>query len=233
MREADLYPPIKAHFERLGYRIRAEVKACDVVAVKGDEVIVVELKQAASMTLLVQATERQAITPHVYVALPEPRARNRHYRGIVRVLKRLGIGLILVRFGPLGTSLSIEHDAIGTGARLNRKRRLSVMTEVLERSGDYNVGGVSRVRITTAYKESAIFIACCLEQLGPLSPRALKALGGGDRTSTILQKDHYGWFERVKRGTYRISKRGREEIGAWPDLRNLAIEKIRSQTRNP
>ncbi|MEX1236800.1 MAG: DUF2161 family putative PD-(D/E)XK-type phosphodiesterase [Pseudomonadales bacterium] len=230
MREEDLYPPIKAHFEGLGYHIRAEVKDCDVVAVKEDEIIVIELKTQANMTLLIQATERQTITSMVYVALPEPRRRNRHFRGVIRILRRLGLGLLLVRFGPLGPSVSLECSASGTNQRKSAKRRLSVLNEFRGRSGDYNTAGASRVQVMTAYKEAAIFIACCLEQLGPSSARALKALGSGDKTSTILQSDYYGWFERVERGVYRITQRGVEEVAAYPGLRHMAIEKIRDLT---
>ena len=70
MLESDLYQPVKDYLEKHGYTVRGEVKHCDMVAIKGDELIVVELKTGANMTLLVQATERQSISDSVYVAIP-------------------------------------------------------------------------------------------------------------------------------------------------------------------
>ena len=78
MLESDLYLPVKDYLEKHGYRVRGEVKNCDVVATKEDDLIVVELKTSVSMTLLVQATERQSISDSVYVAVPKPGKSNRH-----------------------------------------------------------------------------------------------------------------------------------------------------------
>lgn len=240
MREADLYPPIKAWFECQGYELRAEVKDCDVVATRGEEVIVIELKTSANLKLLIQATDRQAITPNVFVALPEPAKRNRQFRGMVRVLKRLGLGLLLVRDGPLGPTVVMEADAgsrnpavaadknsaPGTRARINKRRRSAVLNEAQGRSADYNVAGSHRVPLVTAYKETAIFLACCLETLGPQSPRTLKAMGGGDKTATILAKNHYGWFERVQHGVYRVTDEGTQASKQFPEIRRQSLEKI-------
>ncbi len=37
MRESDLYEPIKRHFQNLGYVVKGEVGAADVMAVRGNE----------------------------------------------------------------------------------------------------------------------------------------------------------------------------------------------------
>ena len=66
MQETELFEPIKAYFESHGYSINAEVKDCDITAIRDDELIVVELKTSANMSLLIQATERQKITDNVY-----------------------------------------------------------------------------------------------------------------------------------------------------------------------
>ena len=36
-READLYPPVKAHLVALGYEVKGEVGAADIVAMRGGE----------------------------------------------------------------------------------------------------------------------------------------------------------------------------------------------------
>ena len=63
LRETDLYPPVKAWLEELGYTVRGEAAGLDVAAViehdTGEELIAVELKKGLSMKLLAQAVERQ------------------------------------------------------------------------------------------------------------------------------------------------------------------------------
>ena len=44
MKETDLYPPVKRFLEAQGYEVKAEVRGCDVTAVRGDEApVIVEL----------------------------------------------------------------------------------------------------------------------------------------------------------------------------------------------
>jgi len=77
LRETDLYPPVKAWLESLGYQVKAEIGAADIMALRadeenGDDMVIVELKRAFSLALLLQGVERQRLTDLVYVALPEP-----------------------------------------------------------------------------------------------------------------------------------------------------------------
>jgi len=229
MLETELYQPVKDYLERHGYRVQAEVKNCDIAAIKDDELVVVELKSAANMKLLVQATERQKLADAVYVALPEPSRKNNHFRGVVRVLKRLELGLITVRFGSAGASARKEFDPAPRSRRSDKRRRQAVIHEIGQRSGDYNVAGSVGKPLLTAYRESAIFVACCLERQGPLSPRKLRAMGSGTKTLGILSKNYYGWFERVDRALYRVTPRGRQEIRRYPEVRKRSLELIRNQ----
>jgi hypothetical protein len=74
MPETDLYLPVKRHLEAQGYTVKAEVKGCDVVAVRGEEIpVIVELKQAMSLALLYQAVDRLTIAEHVYIAINRPK----------------------------------------------------------------------------------------------------------------------------------------------------------------
>jgi len=70
MKESDLFKPIKKYLETSGYKVRAEVKNCDITATKDDELIIIELKLSVNIQLLIQATDRQRITDSVYVAIP-------------------------------------------------------------------------------------------------------------------------------------------------------------------
>jgi hypothetical protein len=59
--------------------------------------------------------------------------------------------------------------------------------------------------------------------LGSLSPKKLIQLGSGKNTSSILTKNYYGWFERIKRGTYVITEKGKEELKEYPELVNYYL----------
>jgi hypothetical protein len=80
------------------------------------------------------------------------------------------------------------------------------------------VGGSHKTKIMTAYKENCIQIVRCLEKHGPLTPSSLRKMGTGDKTLAILNRNYYGWFERIKRGTYAISDIGRTELATFPEL---------------
>ncbi len=44
--ETELYAPVKAYLEQLGYEVRGEVRHCDLVAVREEEPpLIVELKK--------------------------------------------------------------------------------------------------------------------------------------------------------------------------------------------
>ena len=59
MRETELYAPVKAFLEAQGYKVKSEVKGCDVVAVRdGAEPVIVELKLQLSLALLLQGVDR-------------------------------------------------------------------------------------------------------------------------------------------------------------------------------
>ncbi|MBD3648040.1 MAG: hypothetical protein HUJ31_11455 [Pseudomonadales bacterium] len=219
MRETDLYQPVREYLESNGYDVQAEVKNCDIAATRGNELVIVELKAGANMRLLVQATDRQQISDSVYVAVPAPARTDNHWRGIQRVLRRLELGLLVVNFGPLGPRVEKLFDPLPYDRKKQSRKRRAVIAELAERSGDYNQGGSTGQKLVTAYRENAILIACCLARLGPSSPARLRSLGTGKRTLGILANNHYGWFQRVERGVYRITDQGLKDLEDYPELR--------------
>lgn len=221
MIETELSPPVKAYLEFHGYQVNCEVKDCDIVAIKGDELVIVELKTSVNLTLLVQATKRQSIGDCVYIAVPASAKKNRHWRGITTVLKKLEIGLLLIEKGVMGMFVSKQFDPVPFSAKRNTRKRRAVLTEVANRSGDYNLAGSTKTTLITAYRENAIFIACCLFYLGPSSPKILRRFGTGDKTGRILSSNHYGWFQRVEKGVYELTDQG--------DLESRGFKKIYEQ----
>jgi hypothetical protein len=216
--ETELSAPVKAYLESHGYQVNCEVKDCDIVATRGDDLIIVELKTSVNLTLLVQATKRQSISDSVYVAVPAPTKRNRQWRGTLTVLKRLEIGLLLVDEGAMGMLVSKQFDPISYQRKKNTRNRRAVLTEIADRSGDYNVGGSTKTPLMTAYRENAIFIACCLSKLGPSSPKILRDLGTGDKTTSILSANHYGWFQRVEKGVYALTDLGNADSRSFKQI---------------
>lgn len=218
--EVDLYPPLRDYLEAQGYTVRSEVNGCDVVAVKGGDLIVVELKRAFGIGLLVQAAERQRISDSVYVAIPRPSESlwSKKWKGFRHLLRRLELGLIFVAPRARARKVEIVFHPTPFDRKKRTQKRRAVLEEVAGRSGDYNQGGSTRRKLMTAYRESAVRIAVCLDRLGPLSPKALRALGTGPKTTGILYDNVYGWFERVDRGVYALSAQGKKELAQYADL---------------
>ncbi len=220
LKESDLYLPVKNYLEKQGYQVNSEVRHCDVTATKGEELIVVELKTRFNTTILIQAADRQQAADAVYIALPHPRdfGGMKHYNGMCHLLKRLEIGLIFVHYLKSGPRVEIAFHPAPYRRRMQRKRREVIIREIRNRSGDYNTGGAARTKIVTAYREDAIHIACLLSIQGALSPAQLKRKGAGDRTQSILNKNYYGWFEKVERGVYRLHPAGRKALRDYPEI---------------
>lgn len=196
--------------------------SCDIAATKADQLVIVELKRTLNLTLLVQATERQKYTQQVYVAIEEPRRKGRHFRGAKRLLKRLNLGLVTVRFGKLAASVKFVLEPPVPDEKAGRpranKHRLALLSEMAGRSGDYNVGGSTRTQIVTAYRERAVLIACCMKKLGPQSPAGLRRLDIDAAAGTLLSKNYYSWFERISRGIYDLTPIGVAELAQYPEI---------------
>ncbi len=232
--EADLYKPIQKYFIKEGYEVYGEVKDCDIVAIKNDELIVIELKLNLSIDLLIQATKRQRLTNQVYIAVPRPSysKRSKRWTDVCHLVRRLELGLIMVSFtgNQKRTEVVFHPSAFQRKKVMNqsKRKREAILNEIKGRSADYNIGGSNRAKIMTAYKENCIQIACYLDHIGELSPKKLIQLGTGNKTPSILTKNYYGWFERVKRGVYKISERGNVGLKEYPELVNYYVSMLNS-----
>lgn len=218
--ESDLFEPVKDYLAAQGYDVRAEVRNCDITAVRDDELVVIELKKSLNISLLIQAANRQKFADTVYVAVAAkptgPRPRN--FKGACHLLKRLELGLILVTFLKPEPKVEILFHPTEFKKRKSHKVRRNIIREISGRTGNFNTGGSTGKKLITAYRESAIHIACFLMEYDELSPAMLRRLGTSKKTQRILSDNHYGWFERVKRGVYRLHPRGKEALAQYPDL---------------
>ena len=226
LRETDLYPPVKAFLEGQGYDVKGEVSDCDVVGVRDeDELVVVELKTAFNLPLILQGVRRQDVTDQVYLAFAVQAGRpvasvwRRQRRDVMNLCRRLGLGLMTVRFEAAGPSgIEVLLDPAPYTPRKHARRRGMLLREFQRRVGDPNEGGVTRRKIVTAYRQDALRCAAHLDRAGATRAAVLKAETGVSRAPQILQKDHYGWFERVERGVYALTPQGAEALAAYADV---------------
>ncbi len=225
VREADLYPPVRDFLINVGYTVRAEVKHCDVAAVRpvdgGEELVVVELKKGLTIDLLLQGVKRQRDADLVYLAIPRPAKFwfTRRWRDQLHLLRRLELGLLLVDLHPVAGKPAVEAvldpEPIDRfkSQQQHKKQRAGLLKELKGRSHDGNTGGSTGVKLMTAYRERALAIATSLQQKGPQSPARLRSSPDDRKTAQILQNNVYGWFVRQKRGVYTLSPSGVSALG--------------------
>ncbi len=233
--ETDLYGPVRDYLAGQGYTVHSEVKHCDITAIKGDELVVVELKTSFNLKLLVQTVKRQRVADSVYVAVPRPKGgkRTAAWRDMCLLLRRLEAGLILVNLDSTPPDVEIishpkTFDRLKSMQNSRRVRR-DIIKEAEARYGDFNKGGSTRQKLVTVYRENSVHIACCFEEFGRLSPAQLKRMGTGPKTPSILSKNYYGWFHRVDRGLYDLCGDFAGIREAYPELVLHYMEEIREK----
>jgi hypothetical protein len=90
-----------------------------------------------------------------------------------------------------------------------KARALRLKDEFDRRIGDANVGGTAGVPVVTAYRQDALRCARALALHGPMRIGVLRTTAGVPRAARVLQRNVYGWFTRIGRGTYALSEAGR------------------------
>jgi hypothetical protein len=208
--ESDLYAPVKALLEGQGYVVKGEVRGCDVVAVRGTEPpVVVELKRAFNLGLVLQGIDRLALTDLVYLAVG---TWPKQMKNVRKLCRRLGLGFIVVA----GPRADVVLDPVPYKPRPNKRKAVRMLGEHARRVGDPNLGGQAmRAPLMTAYRQEALRCAALLATNGPMKVAALRASGDVPKAARILQDDVYGWFERVERGVYTLSPKGKRGLESF------------------
>jgi hypothetical protein len=218
MKESDLYPPLKRFLESQDYEVKGEVEDCDAVAVRGDEApVVVELKLTLNIDVVLQAVERLALTSKVYIGVPAKCAiLKRRRRPVIKLLRMLGLGLLTIDPKLKTGSVDVLIDPGEYRPRKSKHRKERLLGEFMRRVGDPNLGGSdTRKGRMTAYRQRALAIARFLEEQGPTKASDVASTLQEPKARDILYKDVYGWFDRVSRGVYELSPRGKREIPLW------------------
>ena len=221
MKEADLYPPLKAFLEAQGYEVKAEIGACDIMALRaGDPPLVVEMKLGFNLSLVLQGVARQALFDTVYLAVAAPKKGwPARYKDIVALCRRLGLGLLVVTPGEAGADPGLVEAHLDPGPYLPRRnatRAGRLLREFQRRVGDPNQGGTTGIKRMTAYRQDALR---CLASVadGPLKAAEVAKRAGVAKAASLMRADHYGWFDRVALGVYALSPKGLAALGENAD----------------
>jgi hypothetical protein len=212
--ETSLYAPVKRYLEGLGFEAKGEIRDCDIVALGGGEqsplVVICELKLGFNLELVLQGVARSAICDEVWLAV---RASTRGHVSDPRVRKLCR----LLGFGLIGVSTTGQVEILVEPGpwrpRRNLRERSRLVREHQRRRGDPALGGRSKGPIMTAYRQQALACAASLAE-GPRRTREVKT--AVPEASKILLSNVYGWFERVERGTYALTREGRAALVRWP-----------------
>ena len=218
MKETDLYPPLKDFLRQQGYEVKGEVEHCDVIAVRADEsVVVVELKLSINMTVVLQAIDRLQISDTVYIGVPKSIAvLKKQRKKIVKLLRMLGLGLLVIDPDATLGSVDVLCDPGEYKPRQTNQRRHRLLGEFMRRVGDPNAGGSTMRRgIMTAYRQKALAIAEYLQEHGETKAAVIAQSLAEPRPRAILYNNVYGWFDRLGKGVYALSPRGKTEFSKW------------------
>ena len=210
--------------------MQGEVQECDLVAVKGEEMILVELKTRVTVTLLIQAARRKDISDSVYICVPVPEGKKDipNARGLRNLLRKLEVGLIIVRFMKTKTKVDMVLHPRPYEKRMRRKKQAVLLREVNGRYGEFHKGGIStKEERISAYRQEAIRSALILREEGQVSPALLRERGiRPDKAQSILAANHYGWFDRVNRGVYVLNGAGEQALSRYEKERPGMIKQL-------
>ena len=217
LKEVDLYQPIKNHLEKIGYKVKGEIKKCDVVAIKDDQVIIIELKLSLNITLLLQAVDRFTMSDIVYIAIPKQcPLYKKQSKQIKKLIARLGIGLIIVDFQPDNQYVEVISDPKEYKPRKNKRKQAALLKEFSSRIGDTQAGGSTNKKAgLTAYRQRCIRIASYLLESKTAKGVEIKNAISEPQATAMMYQNYYGWFENISKGVYQLSEKGIEEIPNW------------------
>lgn len=217
LKETDLYLPIKCFLNTLGYEVKGEIKGCDIVAKKGEDVIIIELKLTLNITLLLQSIDRFTLADIVYIAIPKqsPIFKNKQ-KQVKKLVARLGLGLIVVDIQEAQQYVEVISDPKDYTPRKNKRKQAALLKEFSLRKGDTQKGGSTTKRAgLTAYRQRCIRIAEYLSNNQSTTGAVINKAINEPQATQFLYNNHYAWFDKVERGVYKLSNKGKLELSEW------------------
>ena len=213
-----MYPIIKEYLINQGYDVKAEVMQADIVAKKDDVMIIIEMKVSLTTSLIYQGLKRMHLCDDVYLAIPKPSAKglkSSTFHEKETIVRRLEMGLMLV--DTKQERIDILFDPAHYQLKRHHQKKNRLLKEFSLRQTRLNVGGVTRTKIITAYKELTLLIMDEMRD-GPKTTSYLREVLGRKKVTDILQKNYNGWFERIRRGVYRLTPKGEEALKGYQDI---------------
>ena len=226
--EKALFVPIKQFFEERGYLCDGEVMDIDLYMEKDGTSIAIELKRTLDFKSVQQAALRQKITDTVYIGIFQPRdLYSRSFRDKIYLLKRLGIGLIVVSAKTKNVKIINEPvvSELSSFQKNNKRRRKALSKEFQKRRTKSNTGGVHGTKLITSYREDALLVLDAMMELGgEATTKEIRMLSGVEKTTAILYHNYYGWFSNVKKGTYKVIEPGYAALEEFEEtIRKLKV----------
>ena len=229
MKETELSEPLSLWLTKQGYTVSCEVKNCDIVARKEDELVIIELKTRFSLDLVYQAVNRKTMTESVYVAVPVLPGKKSipKLKEVKKLLFRLEVGLIFVRFLKNKTRVEIVLHPGEYNPRKAVKKRKAIIREIDGRYSELNkAGSATKDLRVSSYKQQALVCAWLLDKHGKMSPKSIVNSGGGVKTQQILSGNIYGWFDKVSRGLYTLNPAGEKALKIYKEVVKEIIKEI-------
>jgi hypothetical protein len=158
------------------------------------------------------------LSDYVYLAIEKPSdkvLKSSSFHEKKTIVRRLELGLILVDLQR--HSMETLLDPKTYHFKKNKKKRRRLLKEFNMRQTSLNTGGVTRTKVITAYRELALVVLDAMRH-GPQSTKFLREYTKRKKVVSVLQKNYYGWFERVSRGVYQLSHLGEEALIQYKDV---------------
>jgi len=228
LQESDLYLPIKSFLNNLGYEVKGEIKDCDIVALKEDSLLLIELKLSLNITLLLQAVDRFSLSDNVYIAIPKQcTIFKKQAKQVKKLIARLGIGLIVVDMQEEQHYVEVINDPKDYKPRKNSAKQRALLKEFKQRLGDPQKGGSTRQKAgLTAYRQRCIRVAQYLYEQPQAKGAEIKKAINEPQATQFLADDYYAWFNKVQRGIYELSENGRSELPQWLEkMQQITLQK--------
>ena len=176
------------------------------------------MKTGFTLSLFHQAIKRQAMTDQVYIAVPRKtgKAALVAIRRNKMLCRRLKIGLITVRMKT--GQIDVHCEPKDFTARKQPAKKAQLLKEFGSRHGDPNEGGMTSVGLMTSYRQGALRCAKVLHDEGACKGSYVAKMAGFEKATRLMASNHYGWFEKVDKGIYGLTREGAKALDENAEL---------------
>ena len=152
------------------------------------------------------------MTDQVYIAVPRKtgKAAMVAIRRNKMLCRRLGIGLITVRLKD--GAVVVHCEPAPFTPRKIKARKTKLLAEFESRHGDPNQGGMTSSGMMTSYRQGALRCAKVLYDEGACKASYVAKMAGFEKARNCMAANHYGWFEKVDRGVYGLTREGAKAL---------------------